>query len=131
MKYFWLLITDKTNVLTINNSLPCHQHWPSTRPFKKNNLHDSLFSHILCGLNRPPFVKKKMKRTFGMPIKSSWSVYEIESVETLLKDVKRVQSWWSLNGKAEIPFSIKSLKLNHEHFDVTSAIAVKQYADSL
>jgi hypothetical protein len=131
MKYFWLLITDKTNALVINNSLPSHQHWPSARPFKKNSLHDSLFNHILCGLSRPSCVKKKMKRTFGMPTKSSWSVYEIESVESLVKDIKRIQTWWTIYAAGQCPFKLKSLRLDDEHFDITSAIAVKHYVDTL
>ena len=131
MKHFWILITDKIDVLAIDDgsiiSLPNHVHWPAARPFKKNNMLDALFEHILCGMPRPKVTKTKMKRAFGMPPKSCWAVYEVENVDLLVKKLKRLKTWWTVHADANLNWRARSISILDLKFDVTSASIVQDF----
>jgi hypothetical protein len=134
MKYFWILVTDNINVLTIDDgstaSIPNFTHWPANRPFKRNNMLDALFDHVLCGLQRPDLKKTKMKRIFGMPVKSCWAVYEIDNIDLLVKNLKKIKVWWTHHAGASIEWRVRSIdKTDVKLLDVTSAAIVQDYFD--
>jgi hypothetical protein len=132
MKHFWILITDKKHILVIDDgtsiSLPHHAHWPANRPFKRNNMLDALFDHILCGVSKPETKKTKMKRVFGMPPKSCWAIYEIADLEALVKNLKKVKLWWTHNAGASLDWRTRSMEISEfKNLDITSATLVQQF----
>jgi hypothetical protein len=91
-------------------------------------MHDALYDHILCGLKKPFLKKHKMKRVFGMPVKSSCVIYEIDNVDLLVKDLKKLKMWWTVHAGASLDWKLRSISIDDSKLlDVTSAAIMNNF----
>ena len=65
-----------------------------------------------------------------MPVKSCWAVYEIDNIDLLVKNLKKVKVWWTHYAGASLEWRVRSIdKTDIKLLDVTSAAIVQDYFD--
>ena len=73
-----------------------------------------------------------MKRVFGMPAKSCWNVYEIDDVDDLVKNLKKIKLWWTRHANAKNNWHFRSIDLKQsQSLDVTSATIVEEFVSKI